>query len=95
MLMVSGKDEDCNEQQDRYIDDIPGMPLIKDLVVQARGAEMQNFRNHDVYAKSPISECIRLTSKQPIGSKWIDIKKLMPKHRIIDPDWWPRRSREG
>ena len=60
---------------DHYVDDISGRPLLTDLVAQAREAEMQKFRDHKVYSKVPISDCIRLTGKQPIGSKWIDINK--------------------
>ena len=75
MLIASGNDEEYDDQHDQYVDDISGRPLLTDLVVQAREAEVQNFRNHNVCAKVPISECIRLTGKQPIGSKWIDISK--------------------
>ena len=28
-----------------------------------------------IYTKRPISECVRVTGKQPIGTKWIDINK--------------------
>ena len=34
---------------------------------------MQKFMDHDVYTKVPISECIRLTGKQPSEGKSIDI----------------------
>ena len=36
---------------------------------------MEEFEQHGVYTKVPISECIRVTGKRPIGSKWIDINK--------------------
>ena len=36
---------------------------------------MSKFREHKVYFKVPIAECLRMTGKQPIGSKWIDINK--------------------
>ena len=36
---------------------------------------MVKFKQHQVYSKVPISEYVRMTGKQPIGSKWIDINK--------------------
>ena len=36
---------------------------------------MSKFRKHNVYSKVPIAECVRMTGKQPIGGKWINISK--------------------
>ena len=75
MMMVSAEDAQCSEYLDQYIDDISGRPLVTEMVVEAREAEMEKFSQHKVYTKVPISECIRMTGKQPIGCKWIDINK--------------------
>ena len=75
MLMVNPEDSAWQEYLDEYVDDVTGKPLIRELVVEARGAEMEKFRQHKVYTKRPISECVKVTGKQPIGSKWIDISK--------------------
>ena len=67
-----------------YVDDMSGKPLITSLANQARSDEMAKFRQHNVYTKVPISECVASTGKQPIGSKWIDINKgdeKEPKYR--------------
>ena len=80
MLMIDPDEENCNEYLDQYVDDITGRPSITELVVEARDAEMKQFRQHKVYTKVPISECIRMTGKQPIGSKWIDINKADAKN---------------
>ena len=59
----------------KSMDDVTRKPLVRDLVVEARGAEMENFKQHKICTKRPISECVRVTGNQPIGSKWIDINK--------------------
>ena len=75
MLNINQDHYDPAEYMDEYVDDISGQPLIRELVQAARGEEMAEFDQHNVYAKAPISECIRITGKGPIGSKWIDINK--------------------
>ena len=52
-----------------------GKPLIPSLVKVARGEEMSKLRQHDVYTKVPIAECVAVTGKQPIGAKLIGINK--------------------
>ena len=75
MLMVSAEDAQCDDYLEQYVDDISGRPLVRELVVEAREAEMVKFKQHQVYSKVPISECVRMTGKQPIVSQWIDINK--------------------
>ena len=75
MLMVNADDHNCDDYLDQYVDDISGRPLIRELVQEARAAEMSKFREHNVYSKVPIAEAVRMTGKQPIGSKWIDINE--------------------
>ena len=36
---------------------------------------MEVFRQHKVYSKVPLEECLRVTGKQPIGCRWIDTDK--------------------
>ena len=66
---------DPEEYFDEYVDDVSGQPLIRELVQSASKENMEEFAQHDVFTKVPISECIRMTGKGPIGSKWIDISK--------------------
>ena len=58
-----------------YVDDMSGKPLEAGLIKTARAEEMSKLKQHDVYTKVPIAECVAVTGKQPIGSKWIDINK--------------------
>ena len=55
-----------------YIDDVPGCVLDPKLVRQARLEELQETHSFKVYEKVPISECIQVTGKKPIGSRWGD-----------------------
>ena len=64
-----------NDDWQRYRDDISGKELNGELVRAARAEEMAEFRKHGVYRKVPISECLRVTGKPPIGTRWIDINK--------------------
>ena len=75
MLNVSQENMDAEEYLDEYVDDVSGQPLIRELVQSARKEEMVKFEQHGVYTKVPISECVAITGKQPIGVKWIDINK--------------------
>ena len=75
MALASVEDQECQDYMDEYVDDMSGKPLITSLVNEARGDEMKKFRQHNVYTKVPIAECVATTGKQPIGSKWIDINK--------------------
>ena len=75
MLNVSQESFDPEEYHDEFVDDVSCQPLIRELVQAAGKEEMIEFDQHGVYTKAPISECIRMTGKHPIGSKWIDINK--------------------
>ena len=52
-----------------------GKPLDSEMVRVARQEEMDVYKQHGVYEKVPISECVRVTGRQPIGSRWVDINK--------------------
>jgi hypothetical protein len=75
MMMVSHDDSAPEEFAYEFVDDISGQMLDTKLVREARGDEMKKFSQHTVYTKCPIAECVRVTGKQPIGTKWIDINK--------------------
>ena len=57
------------------MDDTSGQILDTKLVREDGVDEMDKFAEHNVCTKRPISECVRITGKQPIASKWIDIDK--------------------
>ena len=84
MMLMSVENYETDDYMNEYIDDMSGKPLIPSLVREARGEEMGKFSQHNVYTKVPISECVAVTGKQPIGSKWIDINKgddALPNYR--------------
>ena len=63
------------ESELMFYDDITGEPLDFEKVIEARKEEMEEFRKHKVYEKVPMEECIRVTGKQPIGVRWVDVNK--------------------
>ena len=69
------ENEEMEEEIKRYWDDISGKELDPELVKRARVEEIEEFNKHRVYVKVPIEECIRVTGKKPIGSRWVDINK--------------------
>ena len=75
MMAVSHENWIPDEYIEEYIDDVSGHYLDNQMVKAARGDEMKKFAQHEVYTKCPISECVQITGKQPIGTKWIDINK--------------------
>ena len=65
-------------------DDVTGRELITEMVREFRKEEIEYFREMKVYMKVPISECKRVTSKGPIGVRWVDVNKedeLNPSYR--------------
>ena len=51
---------------------------------QARLEELQEIHSFKVYEKVPISECIQVTGKKPIGCRWSDTNQgdeKAPKYR--------------
>ncbi len=52
-----------------------GLPLQNSLVESARQEEMRELEKHRVYEVVSVKECQRVTGKNPIGVKWVDINK--------------------
>ena len=48
-------------------------PLIPKLVFAARAEELKYFDEMGVFEYGTIDECHLVTSKSPIGTRWIDI----------------------
>ena len=69
MLNASQENWDPDEHFDEYVDNASGQPLVRELVQSARKEEMEEFAQHGVCTKVPISESIRMTGKGPKGSK--------------------------
>ena len=73
--------------------DVSGKSLKPELVKQARKEEIENFKMMSVYSKVPIKECVRVTGKQPIAVRWVDINKQdehNPKYRssLVAKEIW-------
>ena len=75
VLITSSEDDDIVEFEGNFIDDMSGKVLNRELVIAARKEEMQTYFDHKAYDKVQISEAMRVTGKQPIGCRWIDINK--------------------
>ena len=63
MVLASVENQECQDYMDEYVDDVNEKPLITSLVNKARGDEMDKFRQHNVYTKVTIAECVATTSK--------------------------------
>lgn len=57
------------------MDGLSGEELMPSLVRAARAGEMEVFKARQVYKKVPIDECIKITDKRPIGTRWVDVAK--------------------
>ena len=66
-----------NEVDEIFWDDTSGKPLDEGGVREARKEEMGELAKHAVYVKVPVEDCRRVTGKEPIGTRWIDINKEM------------------
>ena len=56
-------------------DDVSNEVLIPSLVMAARKEELDYFKSMKVYEYAPIAECLKVTGKAPIGTRWIDTNK--------------------
>ena len=65
----------AEDQIEEYWDDLSGQKLDGEKVKAAREEEMQEFRKFGVYDKVPEEECWKITGKDPIGTRWVDINK--------------------
>ena len=78
-LAAFGHDDlhDNHMADDKYqaYDDVSNDPLIPSLVQAARKEELQYFKEMKVYEYAPLAECLKVTGKQPIGTRWIDTNK--------------------
>ena len=65
-------------------DDVSGKVLDPALTKAARAEEMQEAVRMGVWTQVDMSECVRVTGKKPIPTRWVDIDKgdsLHPLHR--------------
>ena len=71
-----GKDDlhECHGDAEAF-DDVTNEPLRPDLVIKARAEELKYFEEMDVYEYATFDECMQVTKKGPIGTRWIDSNK--------------------
>ena len=77
------EEKECNweeyreeqEQNEVTRDAVTGIILDPALVYAAKMEELRTIRQFGVYAKVPISECVKETGKQPIGVTWVVVNK--------------------
>ena len=65
-------------------DDSKGGYLDPKLVRKARMEEIAELHKYKVYEKRPIAECIAVTGKKPMGSRWVDTNKGEPRVSLED-----------
>ena len=58
-----------------YTDDITGQPLRPDLCKAARRKELDYFESKEVWTVRPIAECVRITKRPPISTRWVEVNK--------------------
>ena len=56
-------------------DDLTGAGLGTSMVMAARAEEMKEFVKRYVCNKVPLTRCLDLTGKVPIGVRWVDVNK--------------------
>ena len=64
-----------SQEEGEFYDDITGELLDPKLVQEAIDEEIQTYRDHQVYRKTPIQECLDKTGKKPIKVRWVLVNK--------------------
>ena len=68
-------EEDDNDELDAAWDDVSGAALDPKEVKRARREEVDYVHKMQLYDKVPVEECMRVTGRKPISTRWIDINK--------------------
>ena len=63
------------KENGKYVDDITGHTLDRNLVQEARAEEVRFLRERKIYEKVPIAEAWTVTGRAPIGGRWVDHDK--------------------
>ena len=65
-----------------FVDDLTGVPLDRDMAIQARKLEMDYFKKMKVYSKIP-----RRAGMKVITTRWIDTNKRDSPNQTLDQGW--------
>ena len=77
-VMGPTEEGDCNtlwRETGQYWDDLAGRKLGPEQANQATAEDIEGATEYQVHEKVPIEECLRVTGKQPLDIRWIDINK--------------------
>ena len=58
-----------------HFDTKTGEELDKEAVAEARREEIEYMQRIGLYEKVVIDECLRMTGKPPISTKWVEVNK--------------------
>ena len=64
-----------SNMNERYVDDLTGLPLVPELCVGARKKEIDYFKSKGVWEYRPISEAVRKMGRGPISVRWVETNK--------------------
>ena len=74
------------EPQKKFWDNVTGLPLIPEKVMDARRDEIEFFKKQGVYEKILRTVCYERTGKAPVKVRWVDVNKGDEQH----PDYRSR-----
>ena len=62
-------------RHERYVDDLTGQPLDRELCRKARATELEYFKDKEVWTLCKVSEALRRQGKPPITVWWVETNK--------------------
>jgi len=82
-MQVEARDDRVGDEQaelqqwggQTYWDENSGEVLPPNLTQSARREELAFMREWHVWDVVPVSECVRVSGKQPLGGRWVDVNK--------------------
>ena len=60
---------------ERFVDDLTGLPLPPDLCRAARQKELDYFKSKGVWETRSVYEARRRMGKSPISVRWVEVNK--------------------
>jgi len=66
-----------------FWDEVTGERLPPELVRASREEELTFMEEWDVWEVVPISYCVKVTGRRPLGGRWVDVNKGDARHPVI------------
>lgn len=87
-------EEEFAQQEEEFIDAAAGVLLDPQMVQKARAEELKWVKDEKIYDRVPLSQCLAVTGREPISTKWVDINKGDDQRPLYRSRWVAREIKK-